>query len=200
MSQSLTLYDIESGLLDLECLRDEALADGGLPEDLAPIDQAIAEYVQREIRKVDGCAAWLRECDMRAQAAEEEAERLRARARLYYEKRDRFKAHILAVMEAVGETRIEGKTSTLVLRKNPPKVEVRQPEMVPPNYRRFTAKLTGQQRGRLISALTNDPDLQQAIIEAKWLDDSKSRIAEALKRGEAVPGCELVQDSRVEVL
>lgn len=82
---SLTLYDIETGILELLdrrddlaaeiCLTAEAVADRD--EQLQEIDNGIRLYVQEQVAKVDNIAGLIRECATRAATLKAEEERIR---------------------------------------------------------------------------------------------------------------------------
>ena len=171
MSNSdLTLYNIESELAQLVSLREE-MAESG--EDTAAVDQQIAEYAAREITKVDGIRAYLRHCDFMEDGAKAEAHRLQELASLWAARKARLGAIVLRVMQDNGLTRLEGRTGTLAVRANPPKVEVQEDlDLLPVEYVRVVPE-------------TRQPD--------------KKAIAAAVKAGEAVPGARLVTRERLEI-
>jgi len=111
--QSLTLYNIETELLDLVRLREDTTE----PEELAAIDTQIAEYVGREVRKVDGIASLLREFERRAEIDRAEAKRISKRAQQWARREARLREMVTSVMEATGQKRIEGQHSSFVLVK-----------------------------------------------------------------------------------
>lgn len=115
---NLTLWDIEAGLNQLMEAREEATDEAGR----AAVDQAIAEYCQRELDKVDSIRSYLRHCDLMEQAAKQEAEHQAERAKAWAERGKRLKAFCLAAMQAFGRTSIEGRTGKLRIRTNGGKV------------------------------------------------------------------------------
>jgi Siphovirus Gp157 len=203
MTNNLSLYQIETELLDLMRYRESVAEDAELtPQDqkasLEAIDQQIAEYVMREIAKVDGIAAYLRECAARAVIIEEEADRLHKLAKAWFARHDRLEAITLRVMQQTGATLLEGRTSTFKVRKNPPSVEVAQPDLVPLDYRRITVTMTAGLWSRLISVLVSDrgaPVLADLLACQKTNGEPiKTEIGKELKQGVGVPGCRLVDD------
>jgi len=95
---SLSLYEIESGLQTIIEARAAAEDDGAPPDELAAIDQALQEYLAREVRKVDGTAKAILAFQAAADAANAESERLADRALRHYETAQRIKDHALQVM------------------------------------------------------------------------------------------------------
>jgi Siphovirus Gp157 len=203
MTNNLSLYQIETELLDLMRYRESVAEDAELtPQDqkasLEAIDKQIAEYVMREIAKVDGIAAYLRECETRASVLRLESERIADQADAWMERHDRIEAITLRVMQQTGATLLEGRTSTFKVRKNPPSVEVAQPDLVPLDYRRITVTMTAGLWSRLISVLVSErgaPVLADLLACKKTNDEPvKTEIGKELKQGVGVPGCRLVDD------
>jgi len=96
---SLSLYTIESDLLELAQLRESAeLEDDS--EALKVIDQQIREYIElREPRKVANYVNLLRTLDAEADACEKEAERFATMAKQRRANIARLNAQALAVMQ-----------------------------------------------------------------------------------------------------
>ena len=86
-----------------------------------------------------------------------------------------LREYVRAQMEVAGIERIECPLFDLKLKKNPPAVEVLDDRQVPAGY-----------------WVTPDPKPVEARID-------KKAVAAALKKGEDVPGCRLVQATRLEV-
>lgn len=198
MPQNLTLYQIETELLDLMALRDDLASDITSVEQadsLAATDQLILEYIQREVRKVDGIAGYLRECEARAETLRAEASRLKSLADVWSRRQDRVRHITQEVMLLIGATKLSGTNSEIALRKCPPSTDVAQPDLVPPHYRRVGFELAGDLASKLLDLLSDDPDLRQALAHSqKDLGPSKALILTDLKLGSDVPGCRLVTD------
>jgi len=120
-SDDLSLYDIAAGLQEALAAREDAAT----PEEQATADQAIAAYMEAEVSKVDGIAAYARHCRAMHAEAKAEAERLTARAAAWDGRRKRLLDFVQRVMEQTGRRRIEGKLSTLLLQANGGKQAVR---------------------------------------------------------------------------
>lgn len=174
MSESLTLYDIETGLMELWEQREQLLhdpQDWDTPEDLARVEMAISDYVQAEVQKADGIALYLKECGRRAEIHKQEAAEQRAKAQIWTNREDNLRAMVIGIMEAAGKSKIEGRLCKLSLRDNPSAVDVAQPEMVPDEFKR--TKTT--------------------------VEIDKTKIKAELAAGHAVPGCSLTRGKRLEV-
>jgi hypothetical protein len=104
MSDSLTLYDINTELLELIEARDE-LAEEIAPdpvsakrkaEELEQLSQAIAVYIAGQIQKVDNIAGFVAECTTRSTVLQLEADR-------YYERAKRWQSRAEAVKKATAD-------------------------------------------------------------------------------------------------
>jgi hypothetical protein len=103
-------------------------------------------------------------------SAAKEIERLKARAARYANQRQRLTDYVLATMEASHLPKLDGETSTLALRRNPPSVCIDDMSQIPGEYLRYP-----------VPALTVD----------------KTAIARDLKAHHDVPGARLVQSVRL---
>jgi len=139
MSNALTLYAIETEMLELVMLRDELAAEVRVtPEDEAErqasigvINEHIERYIAREIQKADNLAGFVRECEARSEVMRGEATRAGRLAKMWKDRADHVKeraAEVLAmqidpqfIIDAKPNTvlkRIAGKTSELKLVKS----------------------------------------------------------------------------------
>jgi len=202
---NLSLYNIETGLLDLLRYREELASDPDItPQEttasLDAVDAQIQEYVTREVQKVDGIAAFLRECETRATALKIEAQRVRSQAAMWEQRESRLREITLNVMQMVGAKELDGTNSTLKVRKNPPSVDVAQPELVPAPYQRITVTMSKYLYDRINQALFSGDKTSSLFVELQEcktgpIEAVKSKIAEELKQGVGVPGCRLREDS-----
>src|ERR1035438_776545 len=91
---SLSLYSIEQAFLDLLTTRERVLAGEqgpDTPAELAEIEKALAEYVKREVVKVDGIHAYLGWAKATAEEARRESVAMAERARRIEAGMDRVK-------------------------------------------------------------------------------------------------------------
>lgn len=199
MSTALTLYDIKTELLELLDYRLEVMTDRTLSEEdrkasLDAWEKSVREYVGSQVKTpdgMDGIAYYLREFDMRAEVADDEAARLAARARAWRQKHDNLKDLVISIMQETGQTKLEGKSNTLSLRKCPASVEVAQPDLVPTAYQRRTITITEEVWIRLQSVLMTTErgaPLYQELIHAKVTEPEamKSKIGDELKTGKCL--------------
>ena len=205
---NLTLYGIETQLLELLNFRDSIATDPDLTpteqkESLDAIDNSIREYVTAEVKKVDGIAHYLREFDARAGVLKQEAKRCADAAKAWEKRGENLESMVISIMQQINATRLDGRTSVLSLRKNPPSVEIVQPELVPAEYQRVTVTMPVSLIKRIEAALMKQEtaSLYAELLDAKHgaPEPEKRKIGEELKLGQGVPGCRLTQGVRLEV-
>lgn len=195
-----TLYGISAELLNLMEARETLLGDAALTDatrDMAlkEVETAIREQVSALVRKVDGAAFYVREFSARAAAAKAEKERNREREHMWEARGERLKEYIIAVMQMMGKTRLDGDSNTLRLQKCPPSVEIAQPELVPEEMQKVSITMPLVAWRALCADLKLWPELANELERAATkAEPMKAKIGEALKRGDGVPGCSLVTD------
>ena len=197
-------------LLELIQYREDlALDPDMLPADLAEslkaIDARIEQYVRTEIQRVDGVAAYMRECESRVTALDAEKKRISERIALWKARQERVKEVVTRVMQALGARLLEGQNATLRLKKNPPSVEVSQPDLVPDKFKLTKVTMSQNLYDKLVAFLdkryvmthSDEPlailaELLAAKKEAP--EPSKSLLAAELKQSGSVPGAHLITD------
>lgn len=229
--QSLSLFHIERGLLELVEAREDLLQtmsndpytiDFNIPlearqkvlqryiDDIKSLDDQIQRYVAAEIRKVDGIASWIRECETRRDIAITESNRLHAEGMKWRDRGEQIREMVLGIMRESGDTKLEGRGHSLHRKRNPPSVEVRQPELVPLPYKTVAVKLTGEHAMALQDYLTNgfsDHGTHEIVFckVPELLGEAINRATPSLSTIRAdiragVPGCQLITDRyRLEV-
>lgn len=114
-TQNLSIFQIESELAELMELRDtEELA----PEERQAVDTQIANYVSRELTKVDNLRAYMRHCQIMADAAKVEADLQAKRANSWKTRLDYLKGCCLGAMEIMKKKRLDGRTGYLLAKAN----------------------------------------------------------------------------------
>jgi len=198
---NLTLYNIETELLELLAFREDVANDpeatpADIAESLKAIDAEVEDYLRKEVAKADNVASYLRECETRVLTLKAEAARVMLRAKAWEARGERLEAVVTSIMQATGKTKIEGAKSTLRLAKNPPSVDVRQPDLVPPDFQRVSVKMHKSSWDKI----REDLEEMGVVCEVTALDPLKTAIKAELKAGRAVPGCVLIEDAvRLEV-
>lgn len=165
---ALTLYGIEEEL-DAR-LNTIDLVDQEDAELRAEIEQEIAQLVAAEKSKVDGVCRMLAHFEAQAQFATDEAKRLTQRKRQFEIAGERLERCARIAMEIAGKQQLDGNTSRLKLRLNPPAVLITNAEAVPSAYQ---------------------------IVKTDVSID-KGAIKRAIQSGLDVPGAELIQSDRLE--
>lgn len=213
-TKNLTLYSIETELLELLEFRDDVAAEVRVTEadqrdqaeQISAIDQQIAEYVKRECTKADNIAGFLRECKARATALKAEEDRIRAKRKAWEDREQRVKDRIAEVLamtlnpQAIAEAsqntvlrRVNGRANELKLCKSPASVEVTDESLVPSDMKRVTASMSREVWDVIIGPHLSNQDMLSRIKDSTEID--KRAIAAALKQGDPVPGARLVEDS-----
>lgn len=169
-----------------------AMESAAVAETEEEADQAQAliwAWTDAEIAKVDRIRDFVRHCEVMEQAAKEEYAVQKMRAEQWAKRRERLLECCRLIMEQTGRDRIEGRTGYLLLRGNGGKraVEIDQPELVPDEYCSVDAEISGPKAVAAAKMLSTCTD-----VTIKWVRRPvRARIAEALERGEGVPGCTL---------
>jgi len=164
---------------------------------LLAIDGQIRAYL---MRAAEDAGVAVRRYEGFAEAARKEAKYYRDRADAWGALIEWLKGEVLAVMRASGATEIEGPHATLKIRKNPPSVDVAQPELVPVFYTRRTVTVTGALWEKVLLELFGTPKgapLFAELMECKISNPEpmKDMIKQELRAGVGVPGCRLREDS-----
>jgi hypothetical protein len=189
---SLSLYSIEAAFLDLLTAREEVLAGEqgpDTPAELEEIEKALAEYVKREVAKVDGIHAYLGWAKATAEEARRESAAMAERARRIEAGMDRVKDICLDAMQMIGKKRIDGTAGRYLSVAGNGGVQPLgiQDEMVPDEYLDVTVRLPRD----LWLDMLGDRILSENA-QVLGLKPSNGRIREALKDG-PVPGCTLLE-------
>lgn len=122
--------------------------------------------------KAQSTARMIKTMESTSDAIEAEIKRLQQRKKVNDNKVSWLKKYIQHQLELVGMDKIKTPTFTISLQNNPPAVQIDDEKHIPASY------------------LT--------VVPEQYVPD-KERIAEALKNGEAVPGCQLVQGRRLSI-
>jgi hypothetical protein len=109
MAEALNLYDIETGLRELM----DAWQEADTNEAQEAVAQAITEYMQREVSKVDGVRKFIKHCELMAQAAREEAVFQKLRAQQFERRAECTRKYCLMTLEAFHMKRAEGNSGSL---------------------------------------------------------------------------------------
>jgi hypothetical protein len=168
----ISLYEIEAGLSELMQAREEA--EG--PEEVAAVEQAIQEYVSREVKKVDGIRSYIKYAQMAQSDAAKAAE-------VWGQRIERLKGMVKGIMEATGQKRLNGVTGYFMLKGNGGLAPLNiQDDVLPDEYRNITVTMPLDIWNAAVMQIGGIPQAGPGRIEP-----ANTRIREALKEG-AVPG------------
>lgn len=163
----LTLFDVAAEYRQMA----EALADLDLDE------QTIIDTLDAEsgalVEKGTNVGFVIRNLEANAAAIKEAEQQMAARRKALENRAARLRRYLLDGMRLAGIQRIDSPYFAIKIAKNPPAVDVFQPELVPDTFR-------------------VQPEPPPPTID-------KKAIAAALKAGQDVPGCVLTQGERVDI-
>jgi hypothetical protein len=162
-SQELTLFQIERDLVTLM----DARAEADTQARLEGCDEAIAEYVIREVEKVDNIRGYLRHCEVMEAAAAAEADTQKRRAEAWGNRADALKRACVMALGIAGKKSVEGRTGQLSIRANGGKLPL------------------------IIDDETAIPSDYTPMTITYPLD--KDKLRKALEAGEGVPGAHLAE-------
>ena len=123
----LSLWTIEDSLATLLGAREELLAESQQPNptresaeistEITEVEKALAEYLAREVAKVDGVHSYLRWAEANASAARVEAQQMAERARRLESGAKRLRQMCCDIMAQRGLKRLEGTGGRVLLRR-----------------------------------------------------------------------------------
>lgn len=173
----MSLFQLEEGLALLaEVVETEA------PDEA--IDQALTDYMAAAVDKRDRVAGFIRYCEAMVEAAKAEEERLCLRRRRFESQVKRLKDGVIRLMDALGYSKLEGRTSTLAKRKCPPAVLVTDAQKVPSRFKRHTVMLPLDLWHELLAAV---PAELRAKVEA-WMLKQETTIELSHLKSAVQPG------------
>jgi hypothetical protein len=161
------LYELIGQFRELKLLADEPEVD---PQTLADTLEGLSGDIEA---KSEAVAMVIGNIEADADAIDEAAKQMAARAKRLRHRVESLKTYLLINMQACGFTKISCKWFTISLRKNPPRIDVFDAEAIPEKFRVW-------------------PEPPPPAIDRRALLD-------ALKAGENIPGAQIAQDERVEI-
>jgi hypothetical protein len=205
---ALSLYKIDLELLDLQRQREAFLSDAEMtPQEIAEsvgaIDGEIEAYLRNALsNRADQVADYLLECEARDENLAAQMTALREKREMWQQRRQRVESAVLQLMQRAGSKNIEDR---LKVKRNPPSVDVAQPELVPAPYQRITVTMSKALYDRINQALFGGDKTSSLFAELQECktggpEPIKAQILSELKQGVGVPGCRLREDGvRLEV-
>lgn len=170
-SRGPSLWEIEDGLQEIWAEIAEAEANCDLV-DQSYID-ALEAYTSGAVVKRDRVAQFILHVEHVESQFDEEIARLMTKREQIKRTRERMEGYVLAIMERIGVTKLDGQLHTLKAKKNPPHVEIESELMLPAEY--------------LVPVPQPPPRPDKAAIKRD------------LQAGKDVSGAKLENDTRLEV-
>lgn len=175
-----TLMEIESALSELLTARAEAeeMPEAEREQALAAVDDALAEYVSREVQKADSIIGFCRNLKRAMEAAKEDRDYYAKRAEFLKRTLDRVKDLTHTAMEFVGKKRIDGRNGYLMLKGNGgvEPLTIDDPAMIPDEFKVVRVTMSAKDFNRLRPIIAK----MAITIPAIDAEVSQSRIREAL--------------------
>jgi hypothetical protein len=191
---SFPLYEIEDELAAYA-----ETADLIPPEQEDEFLQKFASVMNQAIEKRDHMGQFMAHLEEQILFADAEIKRLQARKQAYTRVLARLESYLVRVLEALGldskgrSKKLEGRTVTFSLRRNPPSVVIRDESLIPLSYKTalVTLKLSVEQWNRLLDSL--DLELRALILDGARVEvtPSKHAIKAALESSTEVPGADI---------
>ena len=165
-------------------------------EELTPeeVQEQYNDLCEQIIQKSTGLIGWDRNLEHGINAIDAEITRLSDMKRRAVKARDGFRDYVKRAMEAMGYTEIPTEIGKLRISKNPPSVDVLEPEKVPTEYQTATLTVKGALKdiNRYAAALRRHKARPYVDIAAAV--DKKAIMAIFKETGEIVPGTMPVLD------
>jgi hypothetical protein len=190
MSSELTLYNLEDDLASL--IETE---EGGVPAEVAEqFRQELAETLRKATGKRDKVSAFIRHLEAQAAFAGQEAQRLSQRKRFFENAAERMRGYVRWVIEQMGPDekgawrKLEGRISTLSLRKCPDAVEITDEAVVPAEFKWLDITVRADLWEKHLERCTDRSIVK--VVDHVEVRIDKRKLLEALREG-AVPGAGL---------
>jgi vacuolar-type H+-ATPase subunit I/STV1 len=191
---SVSLYEIEDALAAYA-----ETAELVQPEQEDEFFQEFAALMNQAIEKRDRVGQFIAHLEQQIQFADAEITRLKERKRAYALILARVEAYLVRVLESLGldskgkTKKLEGKTVTFSLRRNPPSVLIKEEGLIPMAYKTASValKLAEEQWNRLLDSL--NLELRALILDVARVEvtPSKHAIKAALESSTEVLGAEI---------
>jgi hypothetical protein len=193
MSTALTLYSVEENLAAL-------LDTADMVEDPAQqeaIEREIVAAHMAAVEKRDRVHQFLVHCEMQAGGIDHEIKRLQALKKNFESARDRVTDYIVRVIKDRGPDekgkypKLEGKTCSFAIQRNPESVEITDPAAISERYQRITLSIPALHY-ETVRSLANS--LGFRIHARGEVEIMKADIRKDLQDGSEVPGAMLITD------
>lgn len=173
MSESLTLYDLETGLAEAAERLFELQNQPETPQDIEEALAILETYITESVVKRDNCGRYLQSLDATNDAIDNQIAWLQEKQKRIRKRRTSFSNYLLFIMYKLGVKKLEGTVFSFRARQNPVSVVIEDESKIPAEYKR-------------------QPETPAPIPDKKAIKD-------ALIEGKQVPGAALKQETRLVI-
>lgn len=202
IAKGLSVFEIDESLAALvEAAAEEADASGGdISEELKT---ALATYAEAFGYKVDRIADYVKAQKVEAELAQREAERFEARYKAAENREKRLKQMLAWFMVTRNVQKLRGVMNTISLQANStPSLAIQETTHIPDSFYRARIDLSWPEWHEILEGLQPGglrDRLRAAEGQAVQRELQRGILADALARGEAIPGVTLVKGNHVRL-
>lgn len=202
IAKGLSMFEIDESLAALvEAAAEEADAIGGdISEELKT---ALATYAEAFGYKVDRIADYVKAQKAEAELAQREAERFEARYKAAENREKRLKQMLAWFMVTLNVQKLRGVMNTISLQANStPSLVIQETTHIPDGFYRARIDLSWPEWHEILEGLQPGSlrdRLRAAEGQAVQRELQRGILADALARGEAIPGVTLVKGNHVRL-
>ena len=202
VARGLSMFGIDEALEALvEAAEQEAETNDGELSD--GLKEAIGTYVEAFGYKVDRIADFLKAQKAEAELAQREAERFQARHKAAENREKRLKQMLVWFMISRNTKKLRGALNTISLQANSaPSLVIHETAHIPDSFYRAKVEIAWPEWREVVEALPSGAlrdRLQDAEGKAVQKDLQRGVLADALARGQEIPGVALVKGSHVRL-
>jgi hypothetical protein len=202
LAKGMSMFAIDESLAALvEAAAEEADSNNG--EVSEELKNALATYAEAFGYKVDRIADYLKAQKAEAEVAQREAERFQARYKAAETREKRLKQMLAWFMVTRNVQKLRGAMNTISLQANStPSLVIQETTHIPDNFYRARIDLSWPEWHEILGPLPPS-GLRDRLRDAEGRNVQKELqrgiLADALGRGEAIPGVSLVKGSHVRL-
>jgi hypothetical protein len=202
VAKGLSMFEIDESLEALvETAEQEAEANNG--EISEEIKIALATYADAFGYKVDRIANYLKAQKAEAELAQREADRFEARYKAAENREKRLKQMLVWFMISRNAQKLRGAMNTISLQTNSvPSLAIRETTHIPDSFYRARVEVTWPEWREIVESLPPSAlrdRLRNSEGKAVLKELQRGILADALARGDLVPGVSLVKGNHVRL-
>ena len=201
-ARGLSIFEIDEFLEALvEAAEADAAANNGETTD--SIKSALATYVEAFGLKVDRIADFLKAQRAEAEISQREAERFQNRHKAAENREKRLKQMLVGFMLSRGVLKLRGELNTISLQANStPSLSIQEVAQIPASFYRARVDLTWPEWAEVLESLpAGRLRVRLTTGEGRFIQKELQRgiLADALLRGESIPGVALTKGSHIRL-